>query len=152
MLTYVLLLRKRMLLLDGLSRAKRQDIAKLPPIELRRPDLSRIEILSKKDDVQCARVRFSGKRVPNPDLDVKLSRRFGDATIFIMVRGTARKPQLELTANPAIYDSSQIVSLIITGRVDPRKGSSQTDNTMAVASAVGPPMVRGDVLAIREKA
>ncbi|MCK5799791.1 MAG: translocation/assembly module TamB domain-containing protein, partial [Deltaproteobacteria bacterium] len=49
-------------------------------VQIRR---GRIEILSKKYDVQHARVRFSGERVPNPALDVKLSRRFGDATIFI---------------------------------------------------------------------
>lgn len=102
-------------------------------VQIRR---GRIEILSKKYEVQRARVRFSGEKVPNPALDVQLARRFGDAMIYITVRGTAKKPQLEFSSDPAIYDRSQIVSIIVTGRVDPREGGGQTDNTMAVASAV----------------
>lgn len=107
-------------------------------VELRR---GRIKILSNAYDVKRAIVRFSGEKKPNPALDVQITRRFGDALILITVRGTARKPELELTSDPPIYDRSQIISLIVTGRIDPRKGGGQTDNSMAVANAVSQALI-----------
>lgn len=107
-------------------------------VELRRGS---IKILSNKYDVKRAIVRFSAEKKPNPALDVQITRRFGDALILITVRGTARKPELTLSSDPPIYDRSQIISLIVTGRIDPRKGGEKTDNSLAVASAVSQALI-----------
>ncbi|MCB9557967.1 MAG: translocation/assembly module TamB domain-containing protein [Deltaproteobacteria bacterium] len=95
-----------------------------------------IRALDNTFNVVRATVLFSGQAEPDPAVDVLLSRTFGSATILVGVTGTARKPQLVLRSEPPIYDRSQIVALLATGRLDPLGGDEQGNRTVALASAI----------------
>ena len=102
-------------------------------VELRR---GWIQLMKFRYRVEEGTVLFSGEPVPNPDLNLQLSHRFADVTVFVGVRGSAKSPRLELRSEPPVYDRSQILSLIVTGRTTPVGGGAETDKGMAVASAV----------------
>jgi autotransporter translocation and assembly factor TamB len=112
----------------------------------------RITVLGNKFKVRRARVLFSGHREPDPALDVELARRFDDVMVLIGVRGTAKSPELVLTSEPPIYDRSQIISLILTGRVDQRNtGDDESDKSVAIANAVTQMILGGTVRKIGKK-
>jgi autotransporter translocation and assembly factor TamB len=103
-------------------------------VEIRR---GRIRALNNVFEVRQATVSFSGEPVPDPALNILLARAAPDATVFVQLTGTASAPELKLRSDPPIYDQGQILSLLLTGRVDARPDSSgESDQTMVVASAV----------------
>jgi translocation and assembly module TamB len=112
----------------------------------------RIKVIGNDFKVRRARVLFSGHRDPDPALDVELAHRFDDVMVLIGVRGTAKSPELVLTSEPPIYDRSQIISLILTGRVDQRNtGDDESDKTVAIANAVTQMILGGTVRKIGKK-
>jgi len=103
-------------------------------VEIRR---GRIRALDNVFEVRQATVSFSGEPVPDPALNILLARAAPDATVLVELTGTASAPELKLRSDPPIYDQGQILSLLLTGRVDARPDSSgESDQTMLVASAV----------------
>jgi autotransporter translocation and assembly factor TamB len=112
----------------------------------------RIKVLGNPFKVRKARVLFSGQKEPDPALDVELARAFDDVTVLIGVRGTARSPDLVLTSEPPIYDRSQIISLILTGRVDQRDtGEDESDKSLAIANAVTQLLIGGTIRKVGSK-
>ncbi len=59
---------------------------------------------------------------PNPLLNIVLWRKLDDATIYILVGGTARRPTITFRSDPAIYDQGQVIGIILSGS---RGGSIQ---------------------------
>ena len=112
----------------------------------------KIKVLGNDFKVRRARVLFSGHRDPDPALDVELAHSFDGVMVLIGVRGTAKHPELVLTSEPPIYDRSQIISLILTGRVDQRNtGDDESDKTVAIANAVTQMILGGTVRKIGKK-
>jgi autotransporter translocation and assembly factor TamB len=96
----------------------------------------RIWVLKNTFEVRRATVRLSGEADADPALDILLERAAPEAMVLVAVTGTARKPELSLQSDPPIYDQSQIMSLLLTGRVDSRPDSSAGDQSVAIASAI----------------
>jgi translocation and assembly module TamB len=102
-------------------------------VEIRR---GRIRALNNTFEVRRATVSFSGEVDPDPGLDILLERAAPEALVLVQVTGTARAPELSLRSDPPIYDQSQIISLLLTGRVDSRPDAGGGDQTMVIASAI----------------
>jgi autotransporter translocation and assembly factor TamB len=102
-------------------------------VQIRR---GRIKVLGNFYDVRQATVSFSGEPQPDPAINVLLARRIADVEVLVGLQGTASTPELILRSNPPIYDRSQVLSLILTGRLDPKAGESENDQTMVLANAV----------------
>ena len=75
-----------------------------------------VEILSRRYQLERAQISLSGQVPPNPLLDVQIARKLDDATIYIQVTGSARKPVISFRSDPPIYDRSQIMTIILTGQ------------------------------------
>ena len=80
-----------------------------------------VDLLGRPYKLERARIGFSDRAPPDPNLDIRLTRAISEATIIIEVHGTALKPKLALASDPPIYDQSQLVGIIVSG--DP--GSSR---------------------------
>lgn len=74
-----------------------------------------LEILGRRYQLDRAQVSLSGEVPPNPLLDVSISRKVEDATIYILVTGTAQKPIISFRSEPATYDQGQIIAMILSG-------------------------------------
>ncbi|MBK8479777.1 MAG: translocation/assembly module TamB [Proteobacteria bacterium] len=95
-----------------------------------------VTVLGNAYQVEHAVARFSGREPIDPSLDVRLRREFAEGTVSIVLRGTLAQHELILSSEPPSYDQSQLLSLILTGRLDPRAGESGGDKALALASAV----------------
>jgi autotransporter translocation and assembly factor TamB len=97
----------------------------------------RIELFGHRYEIERARVDFDGS--PDPNVDVRLTRQITGTTIVVEVQGTAKNPRLLLASDPPIYDSTQILGILLSGDPgypglpDNRRGVAQKDT---VASAV----------------
>lgn len=94
-----------------------------------------VKILKRRYQVRRARLSFSGRRPPDPTLDILLVREFPQVRVTIALSGTSSAPELELRSEPGTYSQSQLVSLILTGR-PAAPASGQGDSSNAVISAV----------------
>lgn len=108
-------------------------------VEIRR---GRIRALNNTFEVRRATVSFSGEVSPDPALNILLERAAPEALVLVQVTGTARAPRLTLRSDPPIYDQSQIISLLLTGRVDSRPESGG-DRTTAITSAISQALLGG---------
>lgn len=81
-----------------------------------------VEILGRRYQLDRAQVSMSGEVPPNPLLNIVLWRKLDDATIYILVGGTARRPTITFRSDPAIYDQGQVIGIILSGS---RGGSIQ---------------------------
>lgn len=94
-----------------------------------------IEMMKNRYVIRHARVTFNGSLDPNPALNLRLARRINSETVFIEVTGTARQPHIALRSAPAAYSQAQLLSMILTGRVD-RDSDSEGDPKLAIFSAI----------------
>lgn len=81
-----------------------------------------VEILGRRYQLDRAQVSMSGEVPPNPLLNIVLWRKIDDATIYILVGGTARHPTITFRSDPAIYDQAQVIGIVLSGS---RGGSIQ---------------------------
>ena len=110
-------------------------------VEIRR---GRIRALNNTFEVRQATVSFSGEVEPDPALNILLERSAPETLVLVQVTGTASAPELTLRSDPPIYDQSQIISLLLSGRVDARPNSGGGgDQTTAIASAVAQVLLGG---------
>jgi translocation and assembly module TamB len=84
-----------------------------------------LELLGRRYNIEKVRVGFGGEADPDPELDVRLTRQLSETMLVIEVHGTAKKPTLQLTSDPPIYDQSEVIAAILSGdpatqRVDDR--------------------------------
>jgi autotransporter translocation and assembly factor TamB len=81
-----------------------------------------VEILGRRYQLDRAQVSMSGEVPPNPLLNIVLWRKLDDATIYILVGGTARHPTISFRSDPALYDQAQVIGMVLSGS---RGGSIQ---------------------------
>jgi autotransporter translocation and assembly factor TamB len=77
-----------------------------------------VEVLGRRYQITRAAVSLGGETPPNPLLDVAISRQLDTATISILVTGTASRPRISFSSEPAIYDESQIIAIVLSGQAD----------------------------------
>lgn len=75
-----------------------------------------VDILSRRYQLDRARVSLDGEDPPNPTLDVQISRRIDDVTIFVNVSGTAMRPRITFGSDPANLDQGQIIAMVVSGQ------------------------------------
>ena len=91
-----------------------------------------LELLGRTYEIERARASFDGNL--DPVLDVRVTRAMSDTIVIISVQGTAKSPRVELTSDPPVYNSSQVLGLILSGDPDsPRVDSSSIDRQLAGA-------------------
>jgi translocation and assembly module TamB len=105
-----------------------------------------IDVLGRMYEVESARLVFDGSADADPALEVRISREFPNARVLVEMHGTLRKPELRLTSSPAIYERSQLLALVLTGREEAVSstgagGTSAGSTTQAVASSVAAALV-----------
>lgn len=92
----------------------------------------RVELLGRRYHIERARVSFDGS--PDPALDVRITREVSHATVVIEVHGTLKNPDLVLASDPPIYDSAQVIGMIVSGNPDNlRVGSNDADLAGAIS-------------------
>jgi autotransporter translocation and assembly factor TamB len=97
----------------------------------------RINIQGQRFDFSRGEITFDGSPDINPRLDIILERQYPDALVQVALRGTPKKPELQMTSEPPVYDQAQIVSLILTGQPGGQPSTGHSfDPTAAVATAV----------------
>ena len=111
-------------------------------VQIRR---GRLRVLKNTLEVRQATVRFSGEVDPDPALDILLERTAPEALVLIQLSGTVKAPELSLRSDPPVYDQGQILSLLLTGRVDSRSDAGGADPSMAIAGAISQALL-GNVL------
>jgi len=95
----------------------------------------RINISDQPFQLDDGRVTFDGSGPPR--LDLHLQHAYTDATITVDLRGTPTKPELHFRSDPPIYDESQIVSLVLTGKAGGGPpGGPSPDPTSIIATTV----------------
>lgn len=92
-----------------------------------------VDVMDGRYQIEKAQVSMSGEVPPNPLLDVLISRKLGDVIVYIRVSGSARAPQISFTSDPATYDESQIIMMIISGGHQ-RSGTMQQQAIGAISS------------------
>jgi autotransporter translocation and assembly factor TamB len=96
-----------------------------------------IELLNRRYQIDHARASFDGSVDPDPAIDVRLTRELADATLVIEVHGTAKKPELVLASDPPIYDSSQIIGIIVSGDPGNQKIDARSTDQQVVGAISG---------------
>lgn len=74
-----------------------------------------VELLRHRYDLNRAEMSLAGETPPNPLFNIEISRRLEEATIYVLVTGSAQAPRISFRSDPAIYDESQILAIILTG-------------------------------------
>ena len=74
-----------------------------------------VELLGKRYDVERLQLAFGGAP-DDPELHLRVTRRLGQATVAIIIEGTAKNPSVRLTCDPPVYDATQLTSLVLAGR------------------------------------
>jgi autotransporter translocation and assembly factor TamB len=74
----------------------------------------RITLFGRRYELEHARVDFDGA-TDDPAVDVRLTRAITGTTLVIEVHGTAQKPELVLASDPPLYDSTQVIGIVLSG-------------------------------------
>lgn len=74
-----------------------------------------VEILDGRYQLERAQVSMAGESPPTPLIDVLISRKLDDVTLYVRVSGSARRPKLSFSSDPATYDESQVLMMVISG-------------------------------------
>ncbi len=93
-----------------------------------------LEILGRRYQIDRAQVSMSGEVPPNPLLDISISRKVEDATIYILVTGSAKKPVITFRSDPATYDQGQIIAMVLSG--SSRGGGSIQQQALGALSSL----------------
>ena len=93
-----------------------------------------LEILGRRYQIDRAQVSLSGDVPPNPLLDISISRKVEDATIYILVTGTAKKPVISFRSDPPTYDQGQIIAMVLSG--SSRGGGSIQQQALGALSSL----------------
>ncbi len=100
-----------------------------------------LDLFGRRYRVDHAIVNFDG--TIDPRLDVRITHDFPDVTTITVVRGRLSNPQLELSSDPGIYTSSQLLGFLLGGEPggDPTSGSARdkaaSAGTSLIANQIG---------------
>jgi hypothetical protein len=94
----------------------------------------RIMLAGQRFDVERGTIALRGR--DEPQMDVRIAHQYPDALVAVELRGTPSHPSLHLVSDPPIYDSAQIISLVLTGQPGGAPSSGSSDPTAAIGTAV----------------
>jgi len=94
--------------------------------------------------IRRGRILFANSPLDEPTLDIEAERKAGSAVAGVRVTGTARTPQTEIYARPALPES-EALALLVTGRS--LRGVSGADRQRLSNAALALGTIGGDLLA-----
>ncbi len=91
-----------------------------------------VELFGRRYQVEHASAAFDGASPPDPRIDVRLAHEFRATTVYILLAGRARKPDLTLVSDPPGYDDAELLGFVLGGDPDdPAVGSRPLDRRAA---------------------
>ena len=94
--------------------------------------------------IRRGRILFANSPLDEPTLDIEAERKAGSAVAGVRVTGTARNPQTEIYARPALPES-EALALLVTGRALRNVSGGDRQRLSSAALALG--TIGGDLLA-----
>ncbi len=91
-----------------------------------------VEILKRRYEIERIEASLPGDVPPNPLFNIEISRKLNEATIYITVTGSAKKPKISFRSEPPVLDESQIIAVILMGE---RSGAGDTQ-AMGILSSL----------------
>src|SRR5262249_15052754 len=82
--------------------------------------------------IQTGRLVFAGQSVADPQVNLVATRTVDEVTAKLTVTGRAQKPQLEVSADPAM-SQTQALSYLVTGKPIDKVGSGEGDLVQSAA-------------------
>lgn len=94
--------------------------------------------LGRRFVIENAKITETGGEVTNPELDIRARFESSRATVNIIISGTAKEPQIDLTSNPPM-DQDAIAFFLATGRLEGHatQNGGGVDLSSAASSIVG---------------
>ena len=94
--------------------------------------------LGRRFTIEDAKIIETGGEIDNPDLEIKARYENPKAVVDIVVTGTAKAPEIQMTSNPPM-DQDAIAFFLATGRIDGRATQSGggVDLSSAATSVLG---------------
>ena len=94
--------------------------------------------LGRRFVIDNAKITETGGDITNPELDIRARFENSKATVNIIISGTAKEPQIDLTSNPPM-DQDAIAFFLATGRVQGQatQNGGGVDLSSAATSIVG---------------
>ncbi|MFL5311905.1 MAG: translocation/assembly module TamB domain-containing protein [Myxococcales bacterium] len=94
--------------------------------------------LGRRFVIDNAKITETGGEMDNPELDIRARFESAKATVNIVISGTAKEPQVDLTSNPPM-DQDAIAFFLATGRIEGRatQNGGGVDLSGAASSVLG---------------
>ncbi len=92
-----------------------------------------VEIVGRRYDIERAWVVFEGEMPPDPRLDVRVSHRFTQTTLYIDVVGPLSKPNITFASDSGQYDQAQLLAMVLGS--EPGENQADTDTSHKAAGA-----------------
>lgn len=96
----------------------------------------RYRIYRQTFDIDQGRLLYASTPLPNPALDLRITRSRGEVTAGMEVTGRARDPRVELFSEPAM-DDEQVLAYLLVGRPLRRLDRSQGSRVESMARSLG---------------
>ena len=84
-----------------------------------------VEIVGRRYDIERAWVIFAGEMPPDPRLDVRISHRFPQTTLYVDVAGHVSKPKITFASDSGQYDQAQLLAMVLGS--EPGENQADTD-------------------------
>jgi len=95
-------------------------------------------------DVEHGRLLYTGSPITNPGLDLRAVRKIGTVTAGLKVKGSLKKPQIELFSIPAMGQTDALAYLLLGRPIETTTGK---DGEMMAKAALALSLIGGDSLA-----
>ncbi|HEU5057259.1 MAG TPA: translocation/assembly module TamB domain-containing protein, partial [Kofleriaceae bacterium] len=92
-----------------------------------------VEIVGRRYDIERAWVVFDGEMPPDPRLDVRVSHRFTQTTLYIDVVGQLSDPKITFASDSGQYDQAQLLAMVLGS--EPGENRAETDTSHKAANA-----------------
>lgn len=94
-----------------------------------------VEIIGRRYDIERAWVVFEGEMPPDPRLDVRVSHRFPETTLYIDVVGPLSKPNVAFASDSGQYDQAQLLAMVLGSEPGDTQQDADTSHKAAGAAA-----------------
>jgi hypothetical protein len=84
-----------------------------------------VEIVGRRYDIERAWVIFAGEMPPDPRLDIRISHRFTQTTLYVDVAGHVSKPKITFASDSGQYDQAQLLAMVLGS--EPGESQGDTD-------------------------
>ena len=99
-------------------------------------------VFAKRFTIEKGEIVFTGAREMNPYLDIEAAHQVSDYTVYVLVTGESRKPEINFRSDPPL-DRDDIVSLLVFGRTQDQLTNAEGSALEDRAADVGGKLAAG---------